>query len=571
MPRGWPLPVGVFLLLGTAHSLALPLHEGADEESHFKYAQYLSRTGRLPTLSDRDLWIYEAIQPPLAYALLSPILDATGVDRIVTLDPPNPEFIRPRDPVGRGGTDPSFFLHGTDEALPFGRDVRLLHLARLFGLAFGAATVVLACAIGAEVFRGRSALALACGWTVALLPQFAHVCASFNNDGAAAAAGAAAILLLIRGARSGTIGSAAAAGLACGVAAVAKLTGLAFLPAGLLVFLFRPQGVPLPRRARAAGAFLVGAALACGWLFLGNALLYGDPLENLALHHRVDPPMEAVPPPAWWKDIFSPILFLSFFGVFGWATVVPGVVETALLGVLVAAAAAGWARRAPGTRNGWLPAALALLGLATEAAVNTRFHQPQGRHLFFVLGAIAPALVAGWGALRPTRPERAAAAGLCALGLLHVALFAGRLLPAFHPLNAREDPFRSFTTAAERRLREVASIEVEGPADGSEVRDAPSLRWSTSTGARYEVQLSIGEADFARPDWRLDRVVRRTYGHLGQMKNGSFEFPTDAWSALPPGVPLYWRVVRLVPVPEVEEGSGVLETSGTRRVFRAPL
>ncbi|MGH7151008.1 MAG: glycosyltransferase family 39 protein, partial [Planctomycetota bacterium] len=405
MPRGWAKPVGVFLLLGTAHSLALPLHEGADEESHFKYAQLLSRTGRLPTLPDRNLWVYEAIQPPLAYALLSPILRATGVDRIVTLDPPNPGFIR------RGGAQAAFFLHGTDESLPFGRDVLLLHLARLFGLAFGAATVALACAIGAEVFRGSPALALACGWTVALLPQFAHVCASFNNDGAAAAAGAAAILLLIRGARSGTAGAAAAAGLAGGIAAVAKLTGLAFLPAGLLVFLLRPRSVPASRRFIAAGAFLGGAAVACGWLFLGNALLYGDPLENLALHRRVDPPMEAVPPPDWWKDIFSPVLFLSFFGVFGWATVFPGVVETALLGALLAAAAAGWTRRGPATRKGGLALALALLGLATEAAVNTRFHQPQGRHLFFVLGAIAPSLVGGWGALHPRRPERAVAAG----------------------------------------------------------------------------------------------------------------------------------------------------------------
>ncbi|MCI0589851.1 MAG: hypothetical protein L0323_23805, partial [Planctomycetes bacterium] len=323
------------------------------------------------------------------------------------------------------------------------------------------------------------------------------------------------------------------------------------------------------RRIGAAAAFLAGAALACGWLFLGNAILYGDPLENLTLHRRVDPPMEAVPPPAWWKDIFTPILSLSVFGVFGWAPVVPGVVETALFGVLLAAAAAGWTRRGNGTRDAWLPAALSLLGLATEVAVNTHIHQPQGRHLFFVLGAIAPTLVGGWCALHPARPARAAAAALGALGLLHVALFAGRLLPAFHPLNARDDPYRSFTNASDRRLREAVSIEVEGPENGSAVREAPALRWSTSTGARYEVQLSVGEAEFARPEWRLDRVVRRTYGHLGRTQNGSFEFPADAWSALPPGVPLYWRVVRLVRVSEVEEGSGVLETSGTRRVFRS--
>ncbi|HET6203647.1 MAG TPA: glycosyltransferase family 39 protein [Planctomycetota bacterium] len=564
LPRGWPLPVLAFLVLGAAHSLVLPLLEGPDEDSHLKYAQYLSRTARVPTLVDRDLWIYEVIQPPLSYAPLASLLAATGADRIVTLDPPNPRYVR------RGGKEPSFFLHGPDEEFPFGADVRLLHLLRLLGLAFGAATVLLATAIGSEVFPGRPGLGLACGWTVALLPQFAHVCGCFNNDGAAAAAGGAAILLLLRGARRGSPGAAFAAGLVGGLSAVTKLTGLAFLPAGLLLLSARPPGRRTSDRARVLGAFGLGFALAAGWLFLGNAVLYGDPLENLSLHRRVDAPIGAPPPAAWWKDIFSPIVFLSSFADFGWMTVVPGPLWIALFGALLAAAAGGWTMPGARARGGGVVAGFGLLGFATEAAVNLTFHQPQGRHLFFVLPALATLLVRGWSSLFPARPERAAAAGLLALGLAHAGSFWTALVPAFHPLNAREDPYRAFTNAAERRMRVVPAIEVEGPADGSAAEKAPVIRWSAVPGARYEVQLSVGEPDFGRPNWRLDRIVRRTYGELGRTAEGFFEFPSDAWSALPPGVPVFWRVVRLVPVADVEQEATVLETSAVRRVQRAP-
>src|SRR5262249_48200237 len=116
---------------------------------------------------------------------------------------------------------------------------------------------------------------------------------------------------------------------------------------------------------------------------------------------------------------------------------------------------------------------------------------------------------------------------------------------------------------------EVPGIEVAGPADGSAVAEPPTIRWQTVRDARYEVQLSVGDPEFERPNWRLDRPVLRTYGQLGVFSEGSFEFPAAAWSALAPGVPVFWRVVRVVPVADVEAGRGLLETSPARRVYRA--
>src|SRR5262249_25220692 len=156
---------------------------------------------------------------------------------------PDPDSIR------SGGANASVWLHGDDERLPFRGDVALLHALRLLGLLFGAAAVLLGCAIGVEVFPDSPSLARGVGWMLALLPQLAHVSACFGNDGAAAAAGALAILALLRAARLGTARASLLAGATVGLASITKLTGLALVPVGGLCVLLAPRA-PLGARLR---------------------------------------------------------------------------------------------------------------------------------------------------------------------------------------------------------------------------------------------------------------------------------------------------------------------------------
>src|SRR3989344_2370518 len=90
----------LFLLSGLAHSLLLPLWGGFDEWLHYGYVAYVSRTGKVPTLTEASVpkevaesvktksgtndfsspfvqASWQAQHPPLYYYLLSPVYQMT--------------------------------------------------------------------------------------------------------------------------------------------------------------------------------------------------------------------------------------------------------------------------------------------------------------------------------------------------------------------------------------------------------------------------------------------------------------------------------------------------------------
>jgi hypothetical protein len=556
LPRGTSWLVGAYLALGGFHAFATPLFEGPDEHSHFQAIQYLAGTGRVAPLEEEPITIVERIQPPLYYAALAPLARGARLAPVATLASANPRFVR------RGGSDPANWLHGPDEAFPPSGDVLRIHLLRCAGLLFGAVAVVLACAVGAEVFPASPRLALACGAFVAFLPQFAHLGALFSNDAAAAAAGGAALLLALRLRRRPSRSLALGAGAAAGAATLAKLTGLLLVPVVLVA------GFAAGRRRdrlALAGLVLVGFLGAAGWYFAANAFFYGDPFENFALHERLDPG-EATGdfhPALKWGLLFPSVLFLSFFASFGSLTVVPAPGIAALFALLLLAAVFGLARGGgPRPRHVGLLVAAVLLLLGAQVLFNRRVFQPQGRHLLVVLPAIAPLLVAGLAALSRTRAERGPALAVGGLLLAHVASLFLDLLPSFRPPNAAGDPYRAMTDAGERLPRDPDPIAVEGPVDGAVVREPPRIRWETRRGEVYEVQVSVEAPRFARPNWDLRRPLLRFAAE------GSFEFPPLEWEGLARGTAVYWRVVRRVPAALASRGEGTLRASEPRRVVR---
>ena len=84
----------IFLVLATVYNLSLPLFEAPDEADHFRFINWLADGRGLPDL-DGDLSEvgHEAVQPPLYYAILAPIVAA--------IDTGDPEDIAPLNPYWR--------------------------------------------------------------------------------------------------------------------------------------------------------------------------------------------------------------------------------------------------------------------------------------------------------------------------------------------------------------------------------------------------------------------------------------------------------------------------------------
>jgi len=556
LPRGALLLPLAYLALGAFHAFTTPLFEGPDEHSHFQMVQYLARTGRIPPLEEEPITIVERIQPPLYYAALAPLARRAGLHEIATLAHPNPDFLR------RGGEDPANWIHGPDEAYPIAGDVLRIHLLRCAGLLFGAVAVILACAIGAEVFPASPRLALASGACVAFLPQFAHLGALFTNDVAAAAAGGAVLLLTLRLRRTPRASLALGAGAAVGVASLTKLSGLLLVPVVLLAAGLARTG-RRGDRVRLPALVLLGFVATAGWYFAANAFFYGNPLENFALHQSLDPGGGSADfaPALKWGLLFPTVLFLSFFASFGSLTVVPSPGIVAVFALLLLAGVSGIARGGVRPRGRAILGVAVVLLLAAQVLFNRRVFQPQGRHLFLVLPAIAPLLVAGLASLWPRR-HAVPLLGVGALLAAHVATALLDLRPSFRPPNALDDLHRAITNASERLPLDGTPIPVEGPDDGAVVVEAPRIRWEARPGETYEVQLSLDDPRFSRPNWDLLRPVLRFRAE------GTFEFPVEEWASREAGTVVFWRVVRVSPARAASRGEGTLRASEARRVIR---
>jgi 4-amino-4-deoxy-L-arabinose transferase-like glycosyltransferase len=356
-----------------------------DEPAHAAYAAYWHHTGELPVCDASPFWPrYEAVQPPLYYALLRPVY------AVVQHRPAGAQF--------RAMRAVSAALH-------------LLALWLVFRIALRA-------------FAGARGPALGATAVVALTPMFAFIGGSVTNDALANLAMAAVLLAGLRLEQAPADRRAVALyGLALGLGFSAKMSlvlpGLAVT--GFLVW----RGRLSPRQAAAA---LGLALLVASHAFWRNWRDCGDPLSAARL--------QAVEPvAAGWGDVgrWGPSSYESFWAVFGWMTVrVPAFFYRALwaLGGL-AAAGLFLGRRDDGLEpraKAFLGFALALV-LAQGAFFCARTLQAQGRYLFIGLGAFAPLFFAGlahWARrLSPRlRPAAWAALVLFALALQWASLSA---------------------------------------------------------------------------------------------------------------------------------------------------
>ncbi len=364
-----------------------PLGEVTGTPGNVEARAYIQRLG----ITDRIALIpYQNVQPPLYFLL-------TGL--ITQLVPPDPGLI--------------------------------LYLSRVIGAACGAGTVYFCWAATRQLAPIRPYWAIGVAGVVALLPEFCFNNARVGNDSLVNGLIAATFYVWFRGLRDPTFDRYLLwAGGLTGLAVMAKLNALLLVPGLLLLVLFRAlhgyrRGDALwgvVRRAipRAAGAG-TSVVLVCGWWFVRNLIVYGEPSGTGAanLFWKLNLPGLN------WNDLtarwdFVRSTWLSFWGFFGWQTIsLPDIfydqalVLSGLLLGLSGLAALWWLWR--GLRGrGPIPAyawqAGVLLALTTVLLLSSfvQFNlgvalSAQGRYLF---PALLPAALLFTGGLQALAPGR---------------------------------------------------------------------------------------------------------------------------------------------------------------------
>ena len=279
-----------------------------------------------------------------------------------------------------------------------------VHVLRAVSIVCGLATVLAALATG-WLLTGSVAFAAALGAAVGLWPKFLVVSAAVTNTALVDALCAGAIPCLLLWLRSQRLRWAAATGALLGAAALTQVTALPV--AGLLLAVlvtFAWRWADWRAVLLALGCF---AAL-CGWWYVRNAILYGNPLATGATVHYLsrDPALAGLirnPPELSWAVLRSSLTGLgrSTWYDGGWnQLLLPAAVNIA---VWVAAAASLGAGFVSALRGKLVLAAAAIGSLVGWVLLIRYTTQPEGRYLLVAIVPWATFLVAGAMALAARR------------------------------------------------------------------------------------------------------------------------------------------------------------------------
>jgi 4-amino-4-deoxy-L-arabinose transferase-like glycosyltransferase len=454
-----------FTLLAGLYSLVVPSWEAPDEPAHFAYAAALLDARTLPRMVPGG-GPTEAHQPPLYYlvaaALMAPVDrgDSSGA-----FDP-NPRFVW----AGQGGHEPNAARHGTAGSYPYAGQALALHVARLASVLAGALAVAVAVLLALELLPGRPSIALLAGGLVAFNPQFAFIGGVLSNDSLTAMTCGAVALATVRAARAPErAGRWLVVGTLLGLALLTKLTTAFLLPVvaatALALAIWRRSPWVAARAGVAVGAPVLAT---CGWWFVRNQALYGDPFGRAVFQEIHAANQRFSPLGAADLASFAGKTFRSFWGTFGWMTIyLPEwmylvALAISAFGILwFVPAVALWRRRRLSTGQllglGWLAGFVLAQGLLLATiAVACGESCYQGRYLFASIVPIS--LLIAFGALAPA-PERLARP-------LASALVVALLANALHVLDTRVRPTYAASALTKTEARAVpANVEATIGAD----------------------------------------------------------------------------------------------------------
>lgn len=443
------LLVALFFLTGIAYSMVVPPFETPDEIYHYGFARHLAAGNGLPVQGPEKTgpWEQEGSQPPLYYglvALATAGIDQSGLEQFAV---PNPRanLGNPHQPGNKN------FMLFSAQPHPLQGVNLALRIGRWVSVILGTLTVLFTYMLARYAYPTDRWSRLLATALVATIPQFTFISASLSNDNMITTASAAVLVclaVLVERARGNGIlwWQWLGLGLLLGMAALSKLQGLGLLPLAAITVLLN---VKLSRGWRTVlqGALLIGSSvlLVAGWWYVRNALLYGDPFGTANLLSVTGQRIEPLTLPGLFGELRG--LQMSFWGIFGWFSILLPSWTYSLFELLTALAAAGaviaWLRSLPTSRwwhalreqagsymgmaSLWVLISTALLAYWISVAQGS-----QGRLLFPAISALAVFAVFGlrfWTSFLP-RFGRTVVGVVLPLGLWSCSLYAlTELLP----------------------------------------------------------------------------------------------------------------------------------------------
>jgi len=440
-----------------------PIFEAPDERQHYFYLRYLATVKELPDvyfLPDRTLGS-EMFEPPLYYAvgaLIAQRIDDSDFMEIherKNIYHPNLARLYASDPKPPMGNDnKNFLLHSRREDFPYTQSGTALavHVARLFSVTLGAATLILCLAIFRLLWpnnpnRQLLALSVAAFWPLRLF-----IAGSINNDNLIALMSTASVCLALRLLTMGpTWRDAILLGASLGGAALAKENAfLLAAPLGVvLLFDFKRQ-----RRFLAAAIFV--ALIMSGWWYARNWIYYENATSFRNQPSYISDTERGIDAGMFKLEKFPDrmlLVYQRFWASFNHDGTVPvsdelntlydSLTLAGLMGAVIGLAS--WIRRSraqPLDRNRWTQLlalssyVLALIaGVGYIVMINVFAAQP--RFLIPGVAAISGLLAFGWDSLTPTRFKfRVSLSVAMLMAAMSCVALAGYFLPAYRPLPA---------------------------------------------------------------------------------------------------------------------------------------
>ncbi len=283
MPRQLPKPllalVALSFCISALYAFVNPHYEAPDELSHYPMVQYLATHGLALPPQDpaaNHPWHQEGSQPPLYYLMVAVLTSPIPQDDLALVRREYPLAL-----VGQSSPDGGMNLMIHSGEVPTDGGFLATRVARLFSAVLGALTVAVTFYTAKALFPERPELIWGAAGFNAVLPMFAFISGSVNNDNLSNLLGNLTILLLIRLVLMTQPPGwkwYAGLGLAVGGGILSKLSMGFAIPMVAVVLLllsirFR-DWKPLIIGGLISGGLTV---LIAGWWYLRNAQLYGDP------------------------------------------------------------------------------------------------------------------------------------------------------------------------------------------------------------------------------------------------------------------------------------------------------
>ena len=344
MRKEWPaaLIALAFLILAVAYGAITPIFESPDELWHYPYVWHVVRTWTLPVQdpSQDQLWEHEGSQPPAYYAgaaLLTTLIPADDLPSLL--------YLNPHADIGRVTADGNvnIVVHTPREEWPWRGAVLAIHVSRIFSALLATGTVLATYALGRMLWPKDRAFALLAMSFVAFNPMFLFIAGSVSNDNMITLASSLVLWQLAAlwvGDEEPPIWRFVVLGLLCGLAALSKLSGVGIV--GLVGLTLLVLGIRRRSwRIGLAGNGIVIAltAIVAGWWYWRNITLYGD-WGGTKVILEIMPGRAVAPTLSEWLVEASGLL-RSYWGVFGYFSILMPTAVYAVLYVLLAAGAIG--------------------------------------------------------------------------------------------------------------------------------------------------------------------------------------------------------------------------------------